>query len=453
MRGGWSWICAFALAALIPCSSFADEPWRLGEVLSGLELSGEHRTRIETLSDRFRIGRRGNDQILVARTILKARLQLAEPLQLVVEFMDSRAGQDDASTPITSGIVNTTDWLQINLELNLKGPFKGRSRARLGRMTMDVGDRRLVARNRFRNTINAFTGLDLVWRRGPHTLRGFYTLPVQRRPGSSAELRANDARADRENLDVIFWGAYARTELPWKDRAEFFVFGLHEQDDSDRSTRNRELYTPGFRIWRPAESAAWDYQFESVFQFGHSRSSTLSAIELEHKAHFHHAEIGYSFDSPGSPRLVAQYDYASGDASPGDTDNGRFDTLFGARRFDFGPTGIYGPFARANLSTPGLRLSAKPCADLTGMVSIRGFWLASDNDAWVASGAVDPAGDSGDFIASQIELRVRWDALPRNLRIEAGAAWLFAGEFVDDAPNSNGVDRSTYAYLQATLHF
>ena len=41
-------------------------------------------------------------------------------------------------------------------------------------------------------------------------------------------------------------------------------------------------------------------------------------------------------------------------------ENNRFDTLYGARRFDFGPTSIYGPFIRSNLNSPALRLFFKP---------------------------------------------------------------------------------------------
>ena len=64
--------------------------------------------------------------------------------------------------------------------------------------------------------------------------------------------------------------------------------------------------------------------------------------DLDHRASFLHFEIGYQFDAPGSPNLMFQYDRATGDEDPTDAQIDRFNTLFGARRFDFGPTGIYG---------------------------------------------------------------------------------------------------------------
>ena len=52
----------------------------------------------------------------------------------------------------------------------------------------------------------------------------------------------------------------------------------------------------------------------------------------------------------------------------------------------------------------------------------------------------------------QVELRVRWRPLPGNVLLEAGYAHLFAGEFIDRAPNSNGGD-SNYVYTQLRLDF
>ena len=151
--------------------------------------------------------------------------------------------------------------------------------------------------------------------------------------------------------------------------------------------------------------------------------------------------------------MALQYDYASGDENPADGTNERFDTLFGARRFEWGPTGIYGPFARSNLHTPGVRVQLKPHARVTTFVAYRGYWLASDQDAWTTAGLRDPTGQANDFLGSQVEIRVRFDVLPGNVRWESGYAHLFGGDFIDEAPGSNRQGDSDYAYSQLVLRF
>jgi phosphoglycolate phosphatase-like HAD superfamily hydrolase len=155
---------------------------------------------------------------------------------------------------------------------------------------------------------------------------------------------------------------------------EIYLFGLQEEDSPALPTRNRELYTPGLRFSRKAADAAWDFDFESAIQFGTLRGS-------------------YTFAASGSPHLAVLYDYASGDKSSADNDSNRFDTLYGARRFEHGPTGIYGAFARSNIQSPGVRISRKPHAQIDGMIGYRAYWLASDTDAWTTSGLRDASAE------------------------------------------------------------
>jgi hypothetical protein len=441
----WSVSVLFwVLAWFVPSFASAADPWRLANLdvfPEWLEISGEQRTRIEYMSEQFRAGGSGSDQILSVRTLLRADLRL------------SRAGRDDDQTALNSGIVNTTDWLQVRLDLKPEDVLGGETRLTLGRMTIDLGNRRLVARNRYRNTINAFTGVDASWKRGDTTLRGLYVLPVQRRPTSLADLQDNNTEADRESLDVVLWSAWAQTKLPWGDWGELYVLGLHEQDASDRPTRNRKLYTSGLHVFRKPSPGALDFDFESIIQLGKSRATAASATELDHRAQFHHAELGYTFERVGSPRLSAFYDYASGDGSASDSDNNRFDPLFGFNRGEYGPTSIFRTFVRSNLSSPGLRLAISPRSDVSAFLAYRAHWLASDNDAWTTSGIVDPSGRSDRFVGSQIETRLRWDLIPANLRLEAGLAHLFGGDFIDEAPNSSRIDNSTYGYFATILTF
>lgn len=174
---------------------------------------------------------------------------------------------------------------------------------------------------------------------------------------------------------------------------------------------------------------------------------------LDHYAHFHHLTLGYTFNLPWSPRIALKYDYASGDNNPNDSTNNRFDTLYGARRFEFGPTGIYGTIARTNIHTPGFRVEVKPHSRMTSFIAYRALWLASDRDAWTTSGARDPEGQSGSFVGSQFEIRVQWQLLPGNVMLESGYAHLFAGEFINNAPNLGRQGDSDYAYTQITVNF
>jgi hypothetical protein len=439
--------------------------WTLNDAImpEGISLSVNHRTRYEYLDDEFRIGRSGDTDVVAFRTLVHGRVDLPHGLTVGAELEDSRA-EKNSDTFLNTTIVNSMELLQAYMEYERPETFGGTLKGRGGRITMDVGSRRFVARNRFRNTINGFTGIDLEWKddgnRNGLVLRGFWTLPVHREPTAlrQARLKDNDIVFDTETTHVNFWGLYAARDFEDVGRGEIYLFGIHESDSNDRPTRNRQLATPGFRLFRKPSKGRFDYTIENAIQFGTSRlsSSNTSAAgqkELDHFAHFHHLTLAYTFDVAWSPSVALQYDFASGDRNPNDGDNGRFDTLFGARRFDFGPTGIYGPFARSNVHTPGLRVQVKPHARVSSFVAVRAFWLAADEDFWVPAGVRDPKGNSGSYVGSQVEIRVRVEVIPKNVRLEVGYAHLFAGEFIEDAPTSNDEGDSDYVYTQVVLGF
>jgi hypothetical protein len=459
-RAGW-----LVLGLLASSTASARAEWTLNDALmpEGISLTVKHRTRYENLNDEFRIGRSGDTDVVVFRTLVHGRVDLPYGLTAGAELQDSRAEQN-SDTFLNTTIVNSMELLQAYLAYERPDTLGGTFTGRAGRITMDVGSRRFVARNRFRNTINGFTGIDLEWKddidRNGLVLRAFWTLPVLREPTAQRRSRLldNDIVFDTETINVNFWGLYAARDFGNVGRGEFFLFGIHESDSNDRPTRNRQLATPGFRLYRKPAKGKFDYTVENAIQFGTSRlspsnTSPAGLQELDHFAHFHHLTFAYTFDVPWSPRVALQYDFASGDRNPNDGNNDRFDTLFGARRFDFGPTGIYGPFARSNVHTPGLRLQVKPHARVSSFLAVRAFWLAADEDFWVPAGVRDPNGNSGSYVGSQIEMRVRLELIPKNVRLEAGYAHLFAGEFIDDAPTSNEQGDSDYVYTQVAVSF
>lgn len=78
-----------------------------------------------------------------------------------------------------------------------------------------------------------------------------------------------------------------------------------------------------------------------------------------------------SVRSGPAPRPCARSSSPSGDGDPNDGRTERFDTLFGARRFEFGPTGIYGLLARSNVNSPGVKLDLRPKPGLALMLAYR----------------------------------------------------------------------------------
>jgi hypothetical protein len=424
-----------------------------------LSLAVQHRTRYETLNSQFRSGTTGSDQALSLRTLAQATVRLHPSFKIQLELQDSRAELADSGTALTPGIVNAAELLEANLQWLSKGLFQENSQSLLrgGRLTMDIGHRRLVSRNRFRNVLNSFTGVDWIWKaQSGNTVRTLLTLPVRRQPTTTTELLNNDASFDKETLDRIFWGVFFATpNLPWGNQGELYLFGLHENDSSDFLTRNRRLYTPGFRVYLPPQKNRIDYEWESILQFGKSRATPAVADtrDLDHIAHFHHVEVGYSFSAPWHPRLILAYDYASGDNNPNDGTNGRFDPLFGATVFDFSPTGIHRPFIRSNITGPGVIFSVHPHKLVSTYIHYRAFWLASDTDVWAGnSGLRDPTGQSGSFLGQQVFIRSQWQVLP-NVQLEGGIAYRINGDFQKTVPNSPREGNTLYSYIQTTFKF
>ena len=413
-------------------------------------VSGDHRTRYERLGNQFRPGLDGVARALMLRTRVTAELDPGY-FRLRAELQDSRSHLADSVAAITTSMVNPLELLQAHVEIPLDDfPGRGsRSVLRAGRFTMDIGGRRLVSRNRFRNTSDGFSGVEWEWTGADDSrLRAFYTLPVERRV--SGNILDNRPRFDKEWSNVRFRGVhFSRPHLPWGDGGEVYYYGLSEADAPGLATADRHLHTIGVRFHRPASIAGFDYEFESAFQFGRSRASRAAGVDLTHVAHLQHIAAGYTLAAPGTPRLQLQFDHASGDRDPADGRNNRFSSLYGSRSFEFGPSGIHGAFARANITTPGLRLTLAPRHGVSVTGSVRGYWLASSADKWTTAGIGNTGGRSARHIGTQWESIAAWGVVPGHARLEAGVVYLDAGELMRNA----GKGDATYTFVQTTLSF
>ncbi len=457
---------SFALQAAPAAAPAKPGPWRLGEQVplpEWLKITGTQRTRFEYLDGQFRADKPpkfydDSDHLFALRTTLRADAKL-ESFVATAEVMDSRQYEADSGSALDTTTVNAAEFVQAFVGYEGKGVLRegDKTTAIVGRHTMDLGNRRLVARNDFRNTTNNFDGVNLLWEsKSKDSLRAFYTLPVQRLPSDLDSLLDNDVELDESNRHVQFWGLYGTlAELFPKVQTELYWLELDERDSAGLATADRELTTLGLRSVRKPAKGELDFELESAWQFGSSHSDTTSTTELDHKARFHHLEAGYTFDAAWKPRLALQYDVATGDEDPdqNDVENNRFDTLFGARRWEFGPTGIFGAIARANVVSPGWRVTANPTDAVDLMFAHRLVQLESDKDTWTPGGVKDASGASGNDVGQMVEFRLRWNVLPGNFSIDTGVAHLFAGDFLDSNPNATGNGDTNYVYIQTLLSF
>jgi hypothetical protein len=433
-------LCCLAFA--VPVTLADERPWTL---------SGALRLRGEMLEDSFRLRAPARDELLLTR--LEAALRYrGELLEGQFEIQDSRAFNDKPLSPLGTDDVNALEpilaWLGARWMLG-----DGELAARAGRMTLDFGSRRLLARNRFRNTSNAFQGGLLRWEKDSAAFQGFYFLPLQRAPGALERdaLRTNEAALDRAGSAERFAGLTASWTLAESISAEAYLFDSRVRTQPLRPRNAHDLLTLGGRLqW---SRGPWRGEGELAVQWGESRPLLAAEAAWQtHRAWTGHGSIGRRFGE--SLELSIAYDVASGDRDPDDGRYQRFDRLYGARAFELGPSGIFGVAVRSNLRSLGLRLEAEPAPNHLLLLSLRQLRLDSGTDALVGSGRRDLSGAAGRDIGLQWELRWRWSPAPWTL--EAGIALLDPGRYFEGGTPLNptlDASLSRYAFTQLSWRF
>jgi hypothetical protein len=443
-----------AALSVCACSTLAGQP---SNERNRFEWSGVQRARYETIDEQFGGGLSGADQVLALQTSFVFDLEL-EKVQLYGELMDSRGLLNDERSSIGTSLVNTLEPIQAYVAWQLPGfGGAGSSTLRAGRLTLDIGKRRLISRNRFRNTLSTFTGIDWQWQGAAgQNARAVYLIPMRILPNAFDELLDDDFELDRGQRDTAVWGGYYRfPQARNRDTVEVYGFNYRSTDPgAAASAYFDDLWSIGARVFRAPERGRWHYEVEAVSQTGTSGGTVAGVArrDLEHRAQLLHVELGYLFDAAWTPNLLFLFDDASGDDDPLDGSNERFNTLFGDRRFELTTTGIYGPFNRSNLRGPGLRLTVAPTPRLQAMVHYRSFHLAAERDTWVGVGARDPSARAGDSLGRQLEGSVTWNAIADRLALEAGIERLWFGRFAEQTGVAVNGD-PTYLYFAATTRF
>ncbi|WP_448585629.1 alginate export family protein [Thermaurantiacus sp.] len=391
-----------------------------------VDLAGAFRIRPGLVDGQVRPGAVASEAVVETRAILTARVT-AGRVAFLGEMRDSRVFGNGPGSMLVAGDVNALEPVQLRLTLDLDGALGEATglEVTVGRTEMQFGSRRLLGTGDYRNAANFFTGV-AARAEGPRGLRveAFWVLPQNRRPTESPAVGEEVPVMDRERLALQLLGASASGPLGrWGLRAGASAVGIVERDRPGFETRNRRLWTAGPHIVKAPAPGAFDFEVEALIQGG--RAATLldphgAAVPV--RAFLLRAAAGHQWRGPWQPRLALEFDHVSGDRPGGRYQ--RFDGLFGVRRFEFGPSSIYGVLGRANLTSPGVRFTFAEEGRVDGWIMARGLWAASATDFFSTSGAIDPTGASGRFAGLQVDSRVRVWLVPKRLRADLNATGL-----------------------------
>ncbi|MET0137907.1 MAG: alginate export family protein, partial [Sphingobium sp.] len=351
-------------------------------------LSGATRLRYEALGGQARAGFGESEDLVSLRTIITAEYRTGA-LKFGAELHDARVFGIEPGSVVTANEVNTVELVQAHATLALPGLLgKGsKTTVQAGRMTLNIGSRRLIAADDYRNTTNGYTGIRADMKIADGTAATIlYMLPQIRLPEDAASIRRGKIQMDRENFDTQLWGAFlTRPRLVGRTMGEIAYVGFAEKDAPGRPSRDRRLSNISARLISDPMPGKWDFEAEAIHQFGTVSTGTAATAPRQRVAAWLlHGDVGYSFPGAWKARLSIEYDLAGGDG-PGGT-NGRFDTLYGMRRADFVPSGIYSAIGRTNISTPGVRIEVAPGKRLDAYASYHPLWLANRFDSFSTTG-------------------------------------------------------------------
>lgn len=236
-------------------------------------ISGSFRPRVEGIANQFRPVPTfpANDILNSYLTTLYVEYGIKGPVRFGVELFDSRGYFQQRNSSAFTTEINALEPGQayLNFDTGDLGGEGSKSSLTVGRFTKNIGSRRLVSRQQFRNTINAYTGVSFDWQGlGKDKFTALWVMPHTRLPDDLNGILDNGIEFDRESLNLQLFGASYTFANIFGGTFELYGYGLYEQDSGTglRSvqTRDRRLFTPGLRLARQPRVGEFDYDFEGI---------------------------------------------------------------------------------------------------------------------------------------------------------------------------------------------
>ena len=359
------------------------------------------------------------------RYMLHADWHLGERIRLFGEVKSAlENGRNGGPRPPDE---DKMDIHQAFLDVQLAGWSNGSLTLRAGRQEISLGSSRLVSVREGPNVRQAFDGFRLIVHSGKWRTDLFATKAAETDVGFF-----DDSPDHRRS----FWGVYATRPVHALRGSNLDVYYLgldRKRTTFDQGSGREQRHSVGARLW--GSPKPWDYNFESVFQWGRFGPANIRAWTVA-------SDTGYTFASaPFKPRIGLKANIASGDRNPADSDLGTFNALF--------PKGAY--FSDADLIGPANFMDLHPSVTLalTKRLSVTtdvdAFWRESLNDGvygisgnLLRTGRLSQARYIGTHASTTFEYRA-----DRHTTVVLEYLHFFPGSFLEETPPGRNVNYVT----------
>lgn len=416
-----------------------------------LDVGADYRFRYENRENDFRRGTNVTDEPFLLRSrIYVAVRNKFDPLRFTLEAEDARRNHSnfardnrdvDLAEPIQAYAELYFKDLLPKDDLNADRPVS----IKAGRMAFEQLDRRLIARNEWRNTTNTFQGFraTIGQHRNDWELDLLALQPIVRFP----------EQLNQRDKAQWFYGAVFDWRK-WSDVITLSPSYFYLKQDGDQVKWNanglpataaqridREIHTAGLRGYGVVGKTGFDYDASYYRQWGEDGTR-------DHRAYSYITEVGYTADHAWKPRFSANYGVASGDKASSTGTSERFDRLFGFAR----PWSSNDYIQMENVNATKIRAEFSP---FTGVNIDTGYsWYKLDNatDRWAAGNNLRVNnGSAGRDLGEEWDIRVRFPVVDK-VSANVGYAYFKGGNFVQDAPaTSNRKDSSNFFYVELTV--
>jgi hypothetical protein len=382
-----------------------------------LTLGGEARERYEFFQNaNWGRGPQDDGGYLLHRLMLHADAHFGDHFRLFTQFKSGTESDLNGGPRPT----DRDDFDLHQLFADVRSGFGDGDSAtlRLGRQELSFGSQRLVSVRESPNVRQSFDGIrgTVCW--NDWQFDAFATRPVETKRG---------VFDDNPDPGTKFWGLYVVAPFPLLKggKMDFCYLGLQRDSAAfEQATANELRHSIGTRLW--GSNAGWDWNLESVYQFGDFGGGNISAWTAA-------SDVGFTFEHiVWSPRFGLKADATSGDHNPNDRGLETFNPLFPKGAY-FGETGLIGPENHIDLH-PSIALH--PIHSLTFTTDADFFWRESTYDGVYNSGLalVRPGINGGArYVGTQTSVQIEWQ-LQRRVTWTANYAHFFAGAFLHENP-------------------